>query len=154
MKKLYITWLLFLLFITAACGTPKKTENISTLQGKTEAVYYTVKAPVDGEIRGLILDTGERIRKGQPLFGLGTQDKNPEVEKAGTELAKAQARLNHASQGNNEAEQASAAAALQEARNQAAKAQQNYEKMQRLYALRECAKAVFYPEGICSLRKC
>ena len=88
---------------------------------------------MDGEIRGLILDTGERIRKGQPLFGLGTQDENPEVEKAATELAKSQARLNNASQGNSEASRASAAAVLQSARNEVQSAEQNYNKMQRLY---------------------
>ena len=108
MKKLCMLMLLVCLILTAACGKPKATDNTIRLQGRTEAVLYTVKAPVDGEIRGLILDAGERIRKGQPLFGLGTQDENPEVEKAATELAKAQARLNNASQGNSDASRASA----------------------------------------------
>ena len=133
MKKLWMLLALLCIVMAAACSKPRTTENNVHLQGKTEAVLYTVKAPVDGEIRGLILDTGERIRKGQPLFGLGTQDENPEVEKAATELAKAQARLNNASQGNTEASRASAAAALQSARNEVQNAEQNYNKMQRLY---------------------
>jgi HlyD family secretion protein len=133
MKKLYLLLLLFCLILTAACSNPRTTEKNIRLQGKTEAVLYTVKAPVDGEIRGLILETGERIRKGQPLFGLGTQDENPEVGKAAAELAKAQARLNNASQGNSEASRASAAAALQSARSEVQNAEQNYNKMQRLY---------------------
>ena len=87
MKKLWMLLALLCIVMAAACSKPRTTENNVHLQGKTEAVLYTVKAPVDGEIRGLILDTGERIRKGQPLFGLGTQDDNPEVEKAATELA-------------------------------------------------------------------
>ena len=132
MKRLCML-LLVCLILTAACGKPRTTEKTIRMQGKTEAVLYTVKAPVDGEIRGLILDTGERIRKGQPLFGLGTQDENPEVEKAATELAKAQARLNNASQGNSEASRASAAAAVQSARNEVQSAEQNCNKMQRLY---------------------
>lgn len=125
--------LLVCLVLTAACSKPKAADNNIRLQGKTEAVLYTVKAPVDGEVRGLILDTGERIRKGQPLFGLGTQDENPEVGKAATELAKAQARLNNASQGNSGASRASAAAALQSARREVQNAEQNYNKMKRLY---------------------
>ena len=133
MKKLCVLLLAACLILAAACSKPKTTEKSIRLQGKTEAVLYTVKAPVDGEIRGLILDTGERIRKGQPLFGLGTQDENPEVEKAATELAKSQARLNNASQGNSEASRASAAAVLQSARNEVQSAEQNYNKMQRLY---------------------
>lgn len=133
MKKLCVLLLAACLILAAACSKPKTTEKNIRLQGKTEAVLYTVKAPVDGEIRGLILDTGERIRKGQPLFGLGTQDENPEVEKAATELAKSQARLNNASQGNSEASRASAAAVLQSARNEVQSAEQNYNKMQRLY---------------------
>ena len=133
MKKLCALLLVACLILAAACSKPKTTEKSIRLQGKTEAVLYTVKAPVDGEIRGLILDTGERIRKGQPLFGLGTQDENPEVEKAATELAKSQARLNNASQGNSEASRASAAAVLQSARNEVQSAEQNYNKMQRLY---------------------
>ncbi|MBR4907712.1 MAG: hypothetical protein IKZ43_01725 [Acidaminococcaceae bacterium] len=133
MKKFYLLLLLLCLILTAACGKPQTTEKNIRLQGKTEAVTYTVKAPVDGEIRGLILETGERIRKGQPLFGLGTQDENPEVGKAAAELAKAQARLNNASQGNSEASRASAAAVLQSARSEVQNAEQNYNKMQRLY---------------------
>ena len=135
MKRICLLLLLVCLILTAACSKPKTTEKNIRLQGKTEAVLYTVKAPVDGEIRGLILDTGERIRKGQPLFGLGTQDENPEVEKAATELAKAQARLNNASQGNSEASRASAAAVLQSARNEVQNAEQNYNKMQNLYKI-------------------
>ena len=133
MKRICMLLLLLCLILAAACSKPQTTEKNIRLQGKTEAVLYTVKAPVDGEIRGLILDTGERIRKGQPLFGLGSQDENPEVEKAATELAKAQARLNNASQGNSEASRAAAAAALQSARNEVQSAEQNYSKMQRLY---------------------
>ena len=133
MKKIWMLLSLLCIVMAAACSKPQTTEKNIRLQGKTEAVLYTVKAPVDGEIRGLILDTGERIRKGQPLFGLGTQDENPEVEKAATELAKAQARLNNASQGNSEASRAAAAAALQSARNEVQAAEQNYNKMQRLY---------------------
>jgi HlyD family secretion protein len=133
MKKIAMLLLLFCLILTAACSKPRTTEKSIRLQGKTEAVLYTVKAPVDGEIRGLILDTGERIRKGQPLFGLGTQDENPEVGKAAAELAKAQARLNNASQGNSDASRASAAAALQSARSEVQNAEQNCNKLQRLY---------------------
>ena len=133
MKKIYLLLLLFCLILTASCSKPRTTEKSIRLQGKTEAVLYTVKAPVDGEVRGLILDTGERIRKGQPLFGLGAQDENPEVGKAAAELAKAQARLNNASQGNSEASRASAAAAVQSARNKVQSAEQDYNKMQRLY---------------------
>ena len=133
MKKLYMLVLLVCLFLTAACSSPRAEEKNIRLQGRTEAVLYTVKAPVDGEIRGLILDTGERIRKDQPLFGLGTQDENPEVGKAAAELANAQARLNNASQGNSEASRASAAAAVQSARGEVQNAEQNYNKMKRLY---------------------
>ena len=135
MKRLYILFPLFCFLLLTACGKqPSAAKNVK-LQGKTEAVFYVVKAPVDGEIRGLILDKGERIRKDQPLFGLGTQDENPEVGKASAELAKAQARLNNASSGNNEAGRASAAAAVENARSQINTAQQNYAKMQRLYAI-------------------
>ena len=133
MKKVCTLLLLFCLLVTAACSKPQTTEKSIRLKGKTEAVLYTVKAPVDGEVRGLILEPGERIRKGQPLFGLGTQDENPEVGKAAAELAKAQARLNNATQGNKEAGRASAAAALQSARAEVQNAEQNYTKMERLY---------------------
>ena len=133
MKKVCMLLLLFCLLVTAACSKPQTTEKSIRLKGKTEAVLYTVKAPVDGEVRGLILEPGERIRKGQPLFGLGTQDENPEVGKAAAELAKAQARLNNATQGNKEAGRASAAAALQSARAEVQNAEQNYTKMERLY---------------------
>lgn len=135
MKKLCTLLALLCLLLATACNqTQPKEKNIS-LQGTTEAVLYTVKAPAEGEIRGLILDKGERIRKGQPLFGLGTQDKDPEVEKAATELAKAQARLNNASDENSEANRAAAAAAVQNAQGQVQAAEQNYAKLQRLFAI-------------------
>ena len=88
MKKVCMLLLLFCLLVTAACSKPQTTEKSIRLKGKTEAVLYTVKAPVDGEVRGLILEPGERIRKGQPLFGLGTQDENPEVGKAAVRIRK------------------------------------------------------------------
>ena len=135
MKRLYILFPLLCLLLLTACGRQPATAKNITLQGKTEAVRYVVKAPVDGKIRGLILDKGERIRKGQPLFGLGTQDESPEVGKASAELAKAQARLNNASGGNNEAGRASAAAAVESARSRVGTARQNFAKMQRLYAI-------------------
>ena len=59
MKKLCVVMLLVCLILTTACGKLKSKNNNIRLQGSTEAVLYTVKAPVGGEIRGLILDTGE-----------------------------------------------------------------------------------------------
>ena len=135
MKKFCLLCALLCILLTTACCSPKTTEKDIKLQGQTEAVWYTVKAPVEGEIRGLILDKGERIRKNQPLFGLGTQDASPEVEKAATELAKAQAQLNRASRENNERERSSAAAALQTAQSEVQTAEQNYAKMQRLFTI-------------------
>jgi len=135
MKKLCILCLLLCAVLATACGKPQTPEKNIKLRGQTEAVYYTVKAPVDGEIRGLILEPGERIRKSQPLFGLGTQDKDPGVEKAAAELARAQARLNNASRENSEATRASSAAALQNARERVQSAAGNHEKMQRLYTI-------------------
>lgn len=126
---------LFCLLLFTACSQTQRAEKNIKLQGETEAIFYTIKAPADGEIRGLILEKGERIRKGQPLFGLGTQDKDPEVEKAATELAKAQAKLNNASDENNEATRAAAAAAVQNAQNQVRSAEENYAKMQRLFSI-------------------
>ena len=134
MKKFCMLCALLCILFTTACSSPKTTEKDIKLQGQTEAVWYTVKAPVEGEIRG-ILDKGERIRKSQPLFGLGTQDASPEVEKAATELAKAQAQLNRASRENNERERASAVAALQTAQSEVQTAEQSYAKMQRLFAI-------------------
>ena len=57
-------------FMTASgyLDLPKKTEE-------SWQVLETICQEKGTEIRGLILDTGERIRKGQPLFGLGTQIK-------------------------------------------------------------------------------
>ena len=47
MKKLCMVMLLVCLTLTAACGKPKAADNTIRLQGKIEAVLYTVKAPVD-----------------------------------------------------------------------------------------------------------
>ena len=137
MKKIYALLLLFCLVITAACSKQQSKPEKDTvrLQGKTEAVFHTIKAPVEGSIRGLILDKGERIRKGQPLFGLGAQEKNPEAEKAAEELAKAQARLNNASRETNEASRATAEASIQNAQNRVRQAEQQYAKMQRLFSV-------------------
>ena len=63
MKKFCMLCALLCILFTTACSSPKTTEKDIKLQGQTEAVWYTVKAPVEGEIRGLILDKGERIRK-------------------------------------------------------------------------------------------
>ena len=49
MKKLWMLLALLCIVMAAACSKPRTTENNVHLQGKTEAVLYTVKAPVDGE---------------------------------------------------------------------------------------------------------
>ena len=45
MKKLCMVMLLVCLILTAACGKPKAADYNIRLQGRTEAVLYTVKAP-------------------------------------------------------------------------------------------------------------
>lgn len=132
--------LLFLFLSAAACKQAAEPSPIR-FSGKVESLRYTIAAVKDGEIRGLILEKGERIRKGQPLFGLGTQDKDPAVGKAAAELAKAQAELNRNSAVSSAAARAAAAANVQSSLNEVQNAQQAYHKMQQLYAIGGVSKA-------------
>lgn len=117
-----------------ACSKTASPKNIE-FHGTLRAVHYTITAVKDGEVRGLILEKGERIRKEQPLLGLGTQENNPQADKAAADLAKAQAEMNRLSYANSLEGRATAALALQNAQNRVQEARQNYDKMQKLYAI-------------------
>lgn len=132
--------LLFLVFSVTACKQAVSPTPIR-FTGKIEAARYTITAVKDGEIRGLILEKGERIRKGQPLFGLGTQDTDPAADQAAAELAKAQAELNRNSAATGAAARAAAAANLQNSLSEVQNARQAYNKMQQLYAIGGISRA-------------
>ena len=131
-KRLMLLALCGLMGIVAACGqiaAPKSLEWRGTLR----SVPYTITAVKDGEIRGLILENGQRIRKGQPLLGLGTEENDPRADKAAADLAKAQAEMNRLSFANSAEGRAAAALAVQNAQARVQQAQQNYTKMLQLY---------------------
>lgn len=135
MKKLCMVLTLLGLFLTlAACSKTAAPKNIE-FHGTLQAVHYTITAVKDGEVRGLILAKGERIRKGQPLLGLGTQENNPQADKAAADLAKAQAEMNRLSYANSIEGRATAALAVQNTQNRVQEAQQKYNKMQQLYTI-------------------
>ena len=85
------------LFLLAGCS--RQTHQTVHLQGKVEAVTTTLPAPVAGKVQGLIVEKGDRIRKGEPLFGIADGTGKSVPGKAAQELAKAQAELRRAQAG-------------------------------------------------------
>ncbi|MEE3478640.1 MAG: HlyD family efflux transporter periplasmic adaptor subunit [Succiniclasticum sp.] len=135
-KRIYLGVLaLFLLFacLTAGCGKPAK--QTVRLTGKVQLVRTEVKAPAAGKVQGLIVEKGERIRKGEPLFGIASADGKTDPGPKAKELAKAQAELHRAQSGNSAADRAAAAAAVQSALASLQAANNNYQKMSRLYGI-------------------
>ena len=68
MKKLLL--LLCSMLLVAGCGKPAATLPTVIGSGSVDIPAYKITAPAAGKILGLILESGERIGKGQPLFAI------------------------------------------------------------------------------------
>ena len=89
---------LVLSLCAAGCGTTK-TKRTVTLTGKIEVPPLAITAPREGKILGLILEKGDRIRKGEPLFAITQKGEDAGIEKATADLARAEAELKNAKSG-------------------------------------------------------
>lgn len=92
-RSLYI--LLSLIFIFCLLGyTNANSTNIAKPATKASApVIYTIKAPKAGKLIGLIVEKGERISKGQPLFAMQNEILSKQDAAVTTEIAKEEAKL-------------------------------------------------------------
>ena len=75
MKKLLL--LFCSLLLVAGCGKPAATLPTVIGSGSVDIPAYKITAPAAGKILGLILESGERIGKGQPLLQLNSRSLTP-----------------------------------------------------------------------------
>ena len=80
MKKLLL--LFCSLLLVAGCGKPAATLPTVIGSGSVDIPAYKITAPAAGKILGLILESGERIGKGQPLFAIEQPELDAAVEDA------------------------------------------------------------------------
>ena len=78
MKKLLL--LFCSLLLVAGCGKPAATLPTVIGSGSVDIPAYKITAPAAGKILGLILESGERIGKGQPLFAIEQLELDAAVE--------------------------------------------------------------------------
>ena len=137
MKKLLL--LFCSLLLVAGCGKPAATLSTVIGSGSVDIPAYKITAPAAGKILGLILESGERIGKGQPLFAIEQPELDAAVEDAATE-ARADAELTNLESGSGEQAIAAADYSLQSAESSYQAAEQNYQKMASLYAQNAIAR--------------
>lgn len=118
MKKLIILLLTILAVLLAAC----KSEPQSAVTGSGKVFYpvYEITAPASGKILGLILEEGDRISEGQPLFAIDDAALEEEIKTAAAEAARAEALLKAMQSGENPNANPAAIAAAREALEKAA----------------------------------
>lgn len=138
MKKLLL--LFCSLLLVAGCGKPAATLPTVIGSGSVDIPAYKITAPAAGKILGLILESGERIGKGQPLFAIEQPELDAAVEDAATEAARADAELTNLESGSGEQAIAAADYSLQSAESSYQAAAQNYQKMSSLYAQNAIAR--------------
>lgn len=138
MKKLLL--LFCSLLLVAGCGKPAATLPTVIGSGSVDIPAYKITAPAAGKILGLILESGERIGKGQPLFAIEQPELDAAVEDAATEAARADAELTNLESGSGEQAIAAADYSLQSAESSYQAAEQNYQKMASLYAQNAIAR--------------
>ena len=138
MKKLLLLFCSLLLI--AGCGKPAATLPTVIGSGNVDIPAYKITAPAAGKILGLILESGERIGKGQPLFAIEQPELDAAVEDAATEAARADAELTNLESGSGEQAIAAADYSLQSAESSYQAAEQNYQKMASLYAQNAIAR--------------
>ncbi len=95
MKKLTILCLLAMSIALLLAGCAKTDTSATTKQPekKVELQSYTITAPKDGKIIGLISEKGERISKDQPLFAIADEKIDEQVKNLTTQVALAEAEL-------------------------------------------------------------
>jgi HlyD family secretion protein len=140
-KKLSILAIfLTLTLVLTACSSKTPVKRELSLKGTLEVPVTAITAPREGKILGLILDKGDRIRKDQPLFAIARDTNNSAVEQATAELARAEANLRNAKSGGTPSQLASAQYAVQSASSSLEQAQNNYNKLNKLYSVGGIAK--------------
>jgi multidrug resistance efflux pump len=117
-----------------------KAKHVIKLSGKIETPLTAITAPRAGKVLGLILEKGDRIRKGEPLFAIAKKGDDEGINKATTELARAEAQLKNAKSGASAAQMAAAQGAVESASISVTQAQQLYQKMSNLYKIGGIAK--------------
>lgn len=133
MKKILLIIFIFLCLFSgfALSGCKQQANDTKLGEGVITIPTHTIKAPKAGKILGLILERGERISKGQPLFAIEDKELDLQVEEFALAVAKAQAELKALEQGKPIASSTSGIAALQKNVEQA---QQKATKMNQLLA--------------------
>lgn len=90
LKKLIVFGLTLACMVSFGCS--KKTDS-ALGETKLTIPTYTIIAPAKGKILGLILEKGEHIGKGQPLFAIASDVVDAKVKNTAESLAKAEAEL-------------------------------------------------------------
>ncbi len=121
-----------IMFSLSGCKAAKSKRTL-TLTGKIETPVTAITSPRSGKVLGLILGKGDRIRKGEPLFAITREGEDAGINKATSELAKAEAQLKNAKNGGSPAQIAAAQGAASSAQLEVEQAQKSYQKMSRLY---------------------
>ncbi len=134
--------LIFILSILIMCllSACKNSENPQALgSGNVFFTIYDITAPADGKILGLILEKGDRIGKGQPLFAVSDQQLDEEIKQAAADAALAEAALKAMRSSDDKPDNTAGIAA----------AQQQYEQA----AAQEAKMAALYKQGAVARRQ-
>lgn len=137
MKKLALLILAILIPLLAACKNDSSTPALGS--GSVYFPVYQITAPADGKILGLILQKGDRIGQGQPLFAVDDQQLAAEIKEAATAAARTEAEIKAMQNGQGRADNTAAVAA----------AQQQYEQA----AAQEAKMAALYKQGAIARRQ-
>lgn len=88
--KALLTLLMLAALLAGGCGSQQHKKIGS---GKLLIPSYEVQAPASGQIIGLIIEKGERISQGQPLFAISDPQLDAQVKELAAQTAKAAAEL-------------------------------------------------------------
>lgn len=88
--KALLTLLMLAALLAGGCGSQQHKKIGS---GKLFIPSYEVQAPASGQIIGLIIEKGERISQGQPLFAISDPQLDAQVKELTAQTAKAAAEL-------------------------------------------------------------
>lgn len=118
------------LMVLFCFGCARKPDT-SLGETKLAIPIYRITAPAKGKIIGLIIDKGEHIGRGQPLFAIASGDVDAKAKHAAEELAKAEAELKRLEIGSSTQVDPNE---LAKAREALSNTEAKVEKMNRLFA--------------------
>ncbi len=137
-----ISLMVVLAGVTSGCSGAKA-PAIRTITGLVDATEVDVASKVPGRIRQILVREGDKVKQGQDLVVIDTEEIEAKLHQVGAAVAAAEAKLKLARRGARDEDKRAAQSQLKASQHQLELAQKMYDRMASLLASGSIAQATF-----------